>query len=98
MEEFSVSARESILEILAVLPSSQAALAERAKIRLATVCDWLAVMMAKHEVHICNWAVQPRGGKPIAIYKAGAGISAPRPIQSINAVRVKASRTRRTLQ
>lgn len=93
-----MTARAAILEILTVLPSSQAAVAERAQIRLATVCDWLAVMMSKQEVHICDWVVQPRGGHPVAIYKAGAGPNAARPTQSINALRVKASRTRRTLQ
>lgn len=84
--------------ILAALPGSQVEIAERTDLRLATVCDWLAVLTSQHEAHICDWKTQARGGKPIAIYQAGPGHSKPRPAMTINAVRSKTSRLRRILQ
>jgi len=88
-------ARERIVAELRVRPGTQAELRERTDLRLATVCDWLGVLLSRHEVHIHAWEVQPRGGHPIAVYANGPGANMPRPEPSINAQRSKRSRTRR---
>lgn len=85
-------------QILDALPGSQAIISQRTGLRLATVSSWLSIMQAQHTVRIRGWIVQPRGGKPIAVYEAGGGPGEPRPAMSIGAVRSKTWRVRRVLQ
>jgi hypothetical protein len=77
------------------MPGTQAQLAQRAQCSIKTASVELgALVLVQMEAHIGEWRRQPRGGKPIAVYFAGAGSNVPRPPLTPAALYTKRSRVR----
>jgi hypothetical protein len=81
--------------IISAMPGTQAQIAQRVQRSIKTVSVELgALVLVGREAHIGNWQRQARGGKPIAVYFAGPGISMPRPPLTRAALYAKRSRFR----
>lgn len=81
--------------ILMAMPGTQAEIAQRVQRSRRTVCVELGVLVSvDREAHIDHWLIQPRGGKPMAVYVAGPGTNAPRPPLTRAALYTKRSRMR----
>lgn len=79
------------------MPGTQAELARRANCSIKTASIELgALVLAQMQAHIGGWRRQARGGKPVAIYRAGPGLNVPRPPLTPAALYTKRSRFRST--
>lgn len=80
--------------VLDALPGTQAEIAAKAKVGLATVCRWLVDIVETGGAHIGGWRPHPNGGPVSAVYEPGRGKTPKKPKALTDTERVRAYRKR----